>query len=207
VTTELSLFDFLIDDCATQSALDHELLVDPDESALESYDLANVEVRRSKRRKKTSEAYRQNGKIVVVVPWRLNQQEISLTVADLIEKLRIHEQRHLTAESLQNRARFLVDTYFDRDVLGEHHVPVVIRWVTNQNSRWGSCTPATGSIRLSHRLQKMPQYVQDAVLFHELIHLIVLNHSKEFHALMNRYPDLAQAQAFLDGYALATYQK
>ena len=42
--------------------------------------------------------------------------------------------------------------------------PTSVRWVTNQNTRWGSCTPAEGSIRLSHRLQGMPEYVVDYVL-------------------------------------------
>ena len=28
-------------------------------------------------------------------------------------------------------------------------VPSSVRWVSNQRSRWGSCTPAEGSIRLS----------------------------------------------------------
>ena len=42
--------------------------------------------------------------------------------------------------------------------------PNSVRWVTNQNTRWGSCTPSEGSIRLSHRLQGMPEYVVDYVL-------------------------------------------
>ena len=60
---------------------------------------------------------------------------------------------------LAERAERLSDQYFDGRAS-----PASVRWVTNQNTRWGSCTPAEGSIRLSHRLQGMPEYVVDYVL-------------------------------------------
>ena len=46
-----------------------------------------------------------------------------------------------------------------------------MRWVSNQSGRWGSCTPAEGTIRLSDKLQGMPVWVVDYVLLHELAHL------------------------------------
>ena len=52
-------------------------------------------------------------------------------------------------------------------------VPASVRWVTNQNGRWGSCTPADRTIRISHRIQDMPDWVIDYVLLHELAHLVV----------------------------------
>ena len=51
-------------------------------------------------------------------------------------------------------------------------VPASVRWVDNQHRRWGSCTPADRSIRLSSRLRSMPEYVVDYVLVHELVHLL-----------------------------------
>ena len=181
----MSLFDF----------------VDPHELTIDQYDRVLVEVRRSKRRKKSSEAFREKGKIIVSVPWRMSQREVELTVEELLEKLKKIEQGRSDLQSLHERAQYLVDTYLDFDVIGQHPVPVSIRWVTNQNSRWGSCTPGDGSIRLSNRLQTMPQYVQDAVLLHELIHLIVLKHNARFYELMNRYPELERARAYLEGYS------
>ena len=44
------------------------------------------------------------------------------------------------------------------------------------------------TIRLSHRLRGMPDYVVDYVLLHELVHLLVPGHGTDFHALMDRYP-------------------
>ena len=51
-----------------------------------------------------------------------------------------------------------------------------MRWVDNQQSRWGSCTPSDRSIRLSSRLQGMPAWVVDYVLVHELAHLLEPGH-------------------------------
>ena len=64
-----------------------------------------------------------------------------------------------------------------------------MRWVSNQNSRWGSCTSVDRSIRLSDRLKGMPEWVVDYVLLHELAHLIEPNHSKRFWALVEAYPE------------------
>jgi predicted metal-dependent hydrolase len=74
--------------------------------------------------------------------------------------------------------------------------------VTNQEKRWGSCTAETGEIRLSHRLRGVPDWVLDAVLVHELAHLVHPDHSAAFHALADRYERQAEASVFLDGFAL-----
>ena len=72
-------------------------------------------------------------------------------------------------------------------------------WSTRQNQRWGSCTAAEGTIRISARLQGAPQYVIDAVLVHELAHLLHSDHSPEFHELANRFPRQHDAEIFLRG--------
>ena len=81
-------------------------------------------------------------------------------------------------------------------------VPTSITFVTNQRKRWGSCTVATGAIRLSDRLRHVPGWVLDAVLVHELAHLVHADHSSSFHELANRYPRQEEATRFLDGYQL-----
>jgi len=75
-----------------------------------------------------------------------------------------------------------------------------LRWVTNQARRWGSCTPSTGAIRLSSRLRVVPDWVLDAVIVHELAHLHEASHSAEFKVLCERYPRLAEAEAYLLGF-------
>jgi len=193
--SEPSLFDFLeSDQCA------HEL---DDVVTLTENSEPEIEIQRSKKRRKTCTAFLQGGKIIVQVPARMSQREIDITVADLVSRIKRREQVAVDPNLLLKRASELVATYLEQDIIGTHAVPVTIRWVTNQNSRWGSCTPGTGAIRLSHRLQSMPQYVQDAVLFHELIHLVVLGHNAQFYKLVNRFPDIERANAYLAGYAHA----
>jgi predicted metal-dependent hydrolase len=164
-------------------------------------DLAAVEVRRSARRKRTVTAFRENGRTVVVAPARMAQRDIDAYVRELVGRLDMREQRASSGAALYARAQRLVAEYFERDVLAEREI--IIRWVTNQNGRWGSCTPRQGHIRLSHRLMDMPDYVIDCVLLHELAHLIVSNHGPRFRALIAGHPDMERADAYLAGYSLA----
>ncbi|WP_225919461.1 M48 family metallopeptidase [Actomonas aquatica] len=53
--------------------------------------------------------------------------------------------------------------------------------VRNQRSRWGSCTEG-GVISLNWRLILTPPWVSDYVIYHELMHLREMNHSKRFWA-------------------------
>jgi predicted metal-dependent hydrolase len=176
---------------------------DPVEFVYQRTDLAKVEVRRSKRAKRNITAYRDNEKTVVTVPTRMAKREIDAYVVELVNRLDDRDERLSSQKLLEQRARQLSVKYLDQDLFQTHSVPVTIRWVTNQNSRWGSCTPADGAIRLSHRMQRMPNFVIDSVIFHELIHLLVTDHSAAFYELMQRYPDHEKAKAYLDGYSHA----
>ncbi len=75
--------------------------------------------------------------------------------------------------------------------------PASVRWSENQNFRWGSCTPATASIRLSARLARLPDWVVDYVIVHELAHLSQPNHQRPFWDLVERYPLTERARGFL----------
>lgn len=176
---------------------------DNNELVIENTDLSTVEIRRSSRRKKSAAAFRENGKTIVVVPARMSARDVDVFVRELVGRLDARDHKTASIESLERRAAQLVERYLDHDVISNHHVPVTIKWVTNQNSRWGSCTPVDGNIRLSHRLREMPSYVIDCVLLHELIHLVVPDHSDKFHNFMNRFEELERASAFLDGYSYA----
>lgn len=166
-------------------------------------DLSKVEVKRSKRAKRNVTAYRDNDKTVVTVPTRMAKRDIDAYVTELVNRLDDRDERASSHESLEQRARALSKKFLGQDLFETHKVPVKIRWVTNQNSRWGSCTPDEGTIRLSHRMQRMPSYVIDSVIVHELIHLLVTDHSPEFYELMNKFPQHEKAKAYLDGYSHA----
>jgi len=100
--------------------------------------------------------------------------------------------------ALAKRAGELVDTYLD----GRRY-PSSIRWVSTMRTRWASCTPSDGTIRMSVRLASMPPWVLDYVLVHELAHLRVAGHDERFWALVNRYPRCERARGYLDGVSAA----
>ena len=66
------------------------------------------------------------------------------------------------------------------------------------STRWGSCTPRTGRIRINVRLAAYPPSCLDYVVAHELCHLLEPSHNERFHALLARaYPDERAARALL----------
>jgi predicted metal-dependent hydrolase len=53
-------------------------------------------------------------------------------------------------------------------------------------------------VNLSTRLLFAPRFVQDYVILHELAHLIEMNHSDRFWALVERYmPNYPEAEKWL----------
>jgi predicted metal-dependent hydrolase len=160
-----------------------------------------VEVRRSRRRRRTVAAYREEDKVVVMIPARLSAAEEREWVATMLERLeRSERRRRPTDAGLKRRATELSDRYLDGQAR-----PRTVRWVDNQNSRWGSCTPSDGSIRLSRRLQGMPAWVIDYVLVHELAHLLEVGHTPVFWDWVDRYPKAERAKGFLEGVAAAAH--
>ncbi|HAP88821.1 MAG TPA: metal-dependent hydrolase [Arthrobacter bacterium] len=174
---------------------------------LTTADGAPVEVRRSARRTRTVAAFWENGTAVVAIPARFTAAQESEWVHRMLEKLHRQGERRshkgskqpATDAALAVHAADLSASYF-----GGRAVPTSVRWVSNQNSRWGSATPSEGSIRLSDKLRPMPQWVIDYVLLHELAHLLVAGHNAAFWQLLEAYPDTMRAKAFLEGVSFAT---
>jgi predicted metal-dependent hydrolase len=158
-----------------------------------------IEVRRSARRRRTVTARRDGDKTVVMVPAGLTPAEEREWIDTVLKRLAARERRrHPSDDALFDRARELSERYLDGRV-----APASVRWVTNQRSRWGSCTPDDGTIRLSDQLRGMPGWVVDYVLLHELAHLIVPGHGPPFWNLVNRYPKTERARGYLEGVAAA----
>lgn len=66
-----------------------------------------------------------------------------------------------------------------------------MRWsVRVMKTRWGSCTPKTGAIRINARLAAYPAECLEFVVAHELVHLLEPSHNARFHALLDEFcPD------------------
>lgn len=162
-----------------------------------------IEVRRSQRRRRTVSAYRDGERVVVLIPAQFSRAEEREWVDRMLERLDAREQRarRTSDQDLVTRAQRLVGRY-----LPDHPQAAAfasVRWVQNQNGRWGSCTPADRTIRISHRVQDMPEWVIDYVLLHELAHLVVPSHSAAFWALVARYARSERARGYLEGVSAA----
>lgn len=158
-----------------------------------------VEVRRSRRRSRTVTAYREGGRTIVAIPARFTRAQEREWVLRMLDRLASQEQRRRPSDDqLVRRAAEL-----NRRYLGGRAVPSSVRWSGNQGRRWGSCTVADGSIRLSDRLRGMPAWVTDYVLLHELVHLLHAGHGPEFWAELEAYPRTERARGFLEGYSFA----
>lgn len=154
----------------------------------------NVRIIRSARRTRTISARADGETMIVYLPTGLTPEEEQRWVERMRERLeRAKTRRTLNSDdALRQRAEELNQEYFG----GQLQIQS-IRFVTNQDRRFGSCTPSTGTIRISHRLAEMPAWVLDYVIVHELAHLIQPDHSSRFWKLVNRYKLTERARGFL----------
>jgi predicted metal-dependent hydrolase len=150
--------------------------------------MVKVEVVRSPRRRKTVQAREVNGVLRVSIPATMTKADEERWVAEMVRRM----ARRTATDSvdLASRAEYLASRY-------RLPRPVSIRWVDNQEWRWGSCTPADGAVRISSRLAKEPSWVLDYVIVHELAHLAVPRHGATFWTIVNRYPMTERARGFL----------
>ncbi len=154
-----------------------------------------LEIHRSARRTRTSQASFRDGQLVVRLPYGLSGDAEERIIEDLVGKV---VRRHRVADlggdaALEARAHRLADRYLD----GVR--PSSVSWSSRMRHRNGSCSMPEGRIRISDRLAGYPPYVVDFVLVHELAHLRVADHSSAFHALLDRYPWAERARGFLEG--------
>lgn len=160
-------------------------------------------MRRSARRRRTVSAYRNGDTLVVLIPAAMTAAEEEQWVTEMQRRLRRteHKRRSPARESdgeLLSRCGELAARHFADEV-----TPVSVRWVAPMRTRWASCTPADGTIRVSSRLRDAPSWVLDYVLVHELAHLKVAGHNAEFWQLVHRYPKTERAIGYLEGLTAA----
>ena len=152
-----------------------------------------IEVRRSTRRKKTIEAYRNGEKVIVSIPARMSQRDANQVVDEMVKKI-LHDESTPTNTQLFERAQHLNKKYLDGKA-----VPVSVEWSSRMSRIWGACTIEDKTIRISDRLRDAPQYALDYLLIHELIHILIPGHGADFRALLERYPQLDRAEGYFEG--------
>lgn len=152
-----------------------------------------IEVRRSTRRKKTIEAYRNGEKVIVSIPARMSQREANQVVDEMVKKI-LHDESTPNNEQLFMRAQELNHQY-----LNGRAVPTSVQWSSRMSRIWGACTIEDKTIRISDRLRDAPAYALDYLLLHELIHILIPGHGADFKELLERYPELARAEGYFEG--------
>jgi predicted metal-dependent hydrolase len=153
-----------------------------------TFQTVKVEIVRSPRRRKTVQAREVNGVLRVSIPATMTKADEERWVAEMMR--RMQRRTRAGGVDLERRAEHLASKYRLRR-------PASIRWVENQEWRWGSCTPADGAVRISSRVAAEPSWVLDYVIVHELAHLDVPCHDAAFWRIVNRYPKAERARGFL----------
>jgi predicted metal-dependent hydrolase len=150
-----------------------------------------VVIKRSSRRKKTVQARMVGGRMEVLAPAWISdaalQSHITSFQARMENRVSAKDNAHLN-----DRAGYLNRKYFQGNLSWNS-----IQYSTRQERRRGSCNCTTRTILISQRLTKLPQWVEDYVIVHELAHLIEPNHGRRFKALVRRYPLAERAIGFL----------
>ncbi len=147
-----------------------------------------IQVVRSRRRRKTVQAQLVDGVLRIAIPDHLSPEE----EADWVERMRARFARDVSLDDIDLDARAA-------KLAARHGLPTpnTISWSNRQKTIWGSCTVETGAIRISARVASFPQWVLDYVIVHELAHLVEADHGAAFWEVVNRYPMAERARGYL----------
>ncbi|MEA2075059.1 MAG: M48 family metallopeptidase [Euryarchaeota archaeon] len=158
----------------------------------------DVKIIRSQRRKKTISAREVDGVIHLYLPAALSREDEFKYVQWAKKRF---EARRRKSELKENNADEVLEQRareFNRRYFGGELSWTRISYTTEQNARtFGICNTRNRTIRVSDRLLKMPRFVHDYVVVHELAHLKVPRHGPDFWRLVNRYPKTERARGYL----------
>ncbi len=115
------------------------------------------------------------------------------------EKERCAKFNNITEEDIKRLKRdgkkYLKEkTEYFSNIMGLKYGRITI---TSAKTRFGSCS-SRGNISYSYRLMLYPEAAREYVVVHELAHLIEMNHSKRFYAIIERVlPDYKERRRML----------
>lgn len=99
---------------------------------------------------------------------------------------------------INDRLPQLLETWVP--IIGKGPTAITLR---HMKTRWGSCTPSTGRIRLNTELAWLDPGLLEYVLVHELTHLHAHGHGPYFQQLMTGYmPDWRRRRSRLNRYVV-----
>lgn len=132
-----------------------------------------------------------------------------------------HTRIVLTVRPGADRAKRAEVVYaWHRKLLHEAIPPLIEKWesrlgvevtgyyLQRMKTKWGSCNPMAGNIRLNTELVKKPKDLLDYVILHEMAHLIEATHSESFIAILDEhYPGWREARNELNALPLSNEQR
>jgi len=158
----------------------------------------DVKIIRSRERKRTISAKEIEGVIHLYLPSGLSHEDEAKYVQWAKKRFESRKRKKELKEKnadkeLEKAALGFNEKYFGGTLSWKH-----IRYSTEQNGRmFGNCDTRDKTIRISDRLLKMPKFVHDYVLIHELAHLRIAGHGPKFWELVNRYSKTERARGYL----------
>lgn len=152
-----------------------------------------IKIIRSRRRRKTASARMKNGVLEIRLPAWILPAKAQKIIDKFTQSFEKRKMPSITSNTeLSKLANKLNRQYFQGKLKYSS-----ICWSKNQNSLHGSCSAKNGTIRISSKLKTVPKWVLQAIIVHELTHLLVPNHSKKFWQIANRYPLMERARGYL----------
>lgn len=151
-----------------------------------------VRIVATRRRRRTVSARLRSGVLELLVPSWMSAAERERWAESMRVRIERRMRRSVPSdERLGRRAR----------VLNERHFGGRLRWTSigfaDMSARWGSCSFTDGAIRIASRAARLPDWVLDYLVVHELAHLEQSDHGPAFHELENRYPLTERAKGYL----------
>jgi predicted metal-dependent hydrolase len=123
-----------------------------------------------------SELIARVGKGLIRIFYSLEEQVLSPNGQAFVRKAVEYALRKEAKLFLPERTKYLAEKF-------EFQFSVVR--VKNLKSRWGSCS-TTNNINLNIHLMRLPDYLVDYVILHELVHTVHKNHGKQFWQALDR---------------------
>jgi len=149
----------------------------------------------------------ENIKIIAPVGIEINEKEVLERHRRWIEKRieRLNEIKRI-AESLeiykQDNLYNLVEVFVDEisKILKVKPEKILFR---KMKKRWGSCNYRKKILIFNKNLEYLPEELIKHIVIHEMCHLIVRNHNKEFWALVSKLDsDFKEKRKLLAGYMI-----
>ncbi len=159
--------------------------------------LGEVTLRRSARARRISISVLRSGEVRLTTPINGNEAMALEFMESRVEQILRIRERYLAqdisqpkplakeeVEELRQRAKGYIPQRVAElsQQFGFHYGRVTLRAM---RSKWGSCS-GRDDLSLNVLLMSLPSHLIDFVILHELCHTIHHDHSKEFHALLNR---------------------